>query len=130
MVEQEEIRVQLDWVQSFLYDNDQLLTFAAEFGGKLTNNQAEYMALILGLKTAVKEKISELEVFMDSELVVKQLNGEYRVKDLEMQQLKAQVDELLEDFNKISFTHVRREKNKHADRLVNLILDAKLNEKS
>lgn len=105
--------------------NDQLLV-DSKYLGETTNNQAEYQALILGLTCAAKiaapAKI-HLHVFMDSELIIRQMNGEYRVKDESLKPLYAQVLALAEGFAEISFTHVRREKNAVADRLVNEELD-------
>jgi len=91
--------------------------------GEITNNQGEYSAIIGGLEVAKKMKISNLECFLDSELVVKQLNGEYKVKDEKLKILFQRVKKLEEDFDSISFNHVPREKNKLADKLVNEALD-------
>lgn len=109
-----------------LFDsNHKLLNFDAKYLGILTNNQAEYQALMLGLKLATKSGINNLAVHLDSELVVKQLNGEYKIKDEKIQNLKPQIDKLVKNFSKISFTHVLRVNNSYADKLVNLILDAR-----
>lgn len=94
-----------------------------EFIGKTTNNQAEYTALEKGLLRAQQEGVRELKCFLDSELVVKQLNGQYRVRDADLKPRYAQVSEIADSFTKISFAHVRREKNKQADMLVNRVLD-------
>ena len=91
--------------------------------GQATNNQAEYKALIAGLIKAKELGADELEVFLDSELVVKQLNRQYRVKDKGLAPLFAQAYNISLGFKKIVFKHVRREKNKLADRLVNRALD-------
>ena len=93
--------------------------------GKATNNQAEYRALLAGLARAQREKVPVLDVFMDSELVVKQIKGEYRVKDVKLVPLFAEVEEALEGFEKVTFKHVKRDKNKRADWLVNKALDRK-----
>lgn len=97
--------------------------------GRKTNNQAEYEAVIFALKK-VKKMIgskksleSELEVKMDSELIVKQLNREYKVKEKEMQSLFMEVWNLSMDFKKVNFVHIRREENSEADLLVNQALD-------
>lgn len=109
-----------------LYDiNDKLISINAEYGGEITNNQAEYLALIMGVKLAIKEGVKELDVFMDSELVVKQIKGEYRIKDEKMQSLKLELDKQLKKLQSVSFTHVKRDKNKIADKLVNIVLDSK-----
>ena len=91
--------------------------------GKTTNNQAEYQALIAGLQEAKERDVQELRCFLDSELIVKQLKGQYRVKNVDLKPLYAEVQALQAHFGAISFTHVRREKNKVADRLVNEAID-------
>lgn len=92
--------------------------------GKATNNVAEYAAVILALEKAKELKGEELEFFLDSELVVKQLNGKYKVKDQTLGKLFIQAWNLKSQFKKVSFTHIPREKNKLADKLVNEALDA------
>ncbi|HEC65931.1 MAG TPA: ribonuclease HI family protein [bacterium] len=111
---------------AFVFDTktNDLVKFDAKFLGKATNNQAEYEALIVGLEIAQKLGGKNIECFLDSELVVKQLNGKYKVKDEKMKKLKAIVDETIQDFESVTFHHVPREENVFADSLVNLILDA------
>ncbi|MBI4272270.1 ribonuclease HI family protein [Candidatus Uhrbacteria bacterium] len=94
-----------------------------QYIGNTTNNQAEYKALIHAMKTAIECGASEIECFLDSELIVKQLNREYRVKDKDLGQLFLAVWNLSARLKKISFHHIRREKNKEADALVNYALD-------
>lgn len=94
-----------------------------EYIGRATNNQAEYRALIAGLRRAVAEGVTELHCYLDSELVVKHLSGEYRVRDSGLRVLRAHVVRLAERFRRVTFTHVSREKNKAADRLVNEAID-------
>ena len=108
-----------------LQKNDSVLVQRAKYIGKVTNNQAEYQALILGLGEAM-EHTKELKCLLDSELVVKQLNGEYRVKDEKLKPLFEKVKKLEEGFTKITFQHIPREKNKLADQLLNNELDKKL----
>jgi ribonuclease HI len=91
--------------------------------GRATNNVAEYKALLLGIEMAAVLGASELELVGDSELVVKQVKGEYKVKDATMRELHAQVKSALKDFDSWSIRHVRREHNAEADRLVNEALD-------
>ena len=91
--------------------------------GETTNNQAEYKALIAGLEKAEELKVKEVDCFLDSELVVKQLNREYKVKNAELAPLFLKVHNLSLSFKKIKFTHVRREQNKEADRLANEAMD-------
>lgn len=112
-------------IGSILYDVDgKTLDVDARYEGEITNNQAEYKGLLLGLKLAKKHKITILNIYMDSELVVKQIKGEYKVKNIEMKGLKTEVDTALEYFTEYSIHHVKREKNKIADKLVNIILDS------
>jgi len=87
-----------------------------------TNNIAEYRALILGLQKIQDFEHDEVECRLDSELVVKQLTGHYKVKDAKMKELYEQVQALC-FFKPISFVHVRREQNKLADEMVNEALD-------
>lgn len=94
--------------------------------GETTNNQAEYRAVILALEKAKDLGGEELEFYLDSELVVKQLNREYRVKDADLAPLFVEVHNRSLQFKKISWHHVRREFNKEADKLVNEALDEHL----
>lgn len=100
-----------------------------EYIGHATNNQAEYQAVIFALKKLKqilgKKKAKETEVDMkiDSELVVKQLNGKYKILEKELQPLFLDIWNLRLDFKSVSFAHVSREENKVADGLVNKILD-------
>ena len=106
------------------YDENGVAVFQiSEYLGETTNNQAEYQALIMALKKAVALETKEAEIFMDSELIVKQLNREYKVKNKELQPLFVQVYNLTLSFKKISFKHIRREKNKEADKLANKVMD-------
>ncbi|MCD4760333.1 ribonuclease HI family protein [bacterium] len=106
-----------------LYDNDQEIDNFSECIGKATNNQAEYQAIIKGLEVALKNNTKVLDCFLDSELVVEQLNRKYKVKDKELAKLFVKAWNLALKFEKIIFIHVRREKNKTADALVNKALD-------
>lgn len=111
-----------------IFDADNnLFQIDSKFLGIATNNFAEYSGLILGLTIAAKNKISNIDCFLDSELVVKQLNGIYAIKDENIKILASEVFTLEKKFENITFTHVRRENNKIADKLVNIVLDAKLN---
>ena len=92
--------------------------------GPATNNVAEYRALLLGIELARERGAGEVDLIGDSELIVKQVNGEYRVKDAGLRPLHAQVRAALEGFDRWSIRHVRREQNAAADALVNETLDA------
>ena len=91
--------------------------------GETTNNQAEYKAVIAGLEKAVDLKADEVEVISDSELLVKQCNGEYKVKDPDLAKLFMQVWNLRQSFKTVIFNHTLRTGNKEADRLVNEAID-------
>jgi len=115
-------------------DKGQALKKYGEGIGETTNNEAEYQALIFGLKKLKQvfgkdemEK-SSLEVRMDSELIVSQLNHKYKIEEPNLQKLFLQVWNLMLDFGPIKFVAIPREENKEADRLVNQALDAKQGE--
>ena len=97
----------------------------AETIGEATNNVAEYKALIAGMKKAKELKAEELDCFMDSLLVVKQLKGEYRLKHINMQKLYDEVQKVRREFKNVSYNHVPREEEniRRADQLVNYALD-------
>jgi ribonuclease HI len=92
--------------------------------GVATNNVAEYRALLAGLEKALELHVPEVEVVSDSELLVKQMNGEYRVKNEALRGLSLEAARLARQIGKVSYTAVRREHNELADRLVNEALDA------
>jgi ribonuclease HI len=107
----------------------QILKKYDEFIGETTNNEAEYQAVIFALKKVKllfgkkKAKQMEIEVCLDSELIVRQLNHQYKIKEENLQPLFIKVWNLMLDFCQVSFKHIPREKNKEADRLVNQALD-------
>jgi ribonuclease HI len=101
-----------------------LIEERAESIGTATNNVAEYRALLLGIERARALGANEVELVGDSELIVKQVRGEYRVKDAGLKELHERVAKELAQFGGWSIRHVRREANEHADRLVNETLDA------
>ena len=94
--------------------------------GPATNNVAEYRALLLGIERAQALGASELDLVGDSELIVRQVKGEYKVKDPTLRELHAQVRAALGGFDRWSIRHVRREQNAEADRLVTEALDGTL----
>jgi len=107
-----------------IYDKDRVLVAEiSEYLGVATNNQAEYKALIAGLKRATTLEAQEIECYLDSELVVKQLNREYKVKNKDLAPLFLEIHNLSLNFKNISYTHVPRERNKEADRLANEAMD-------
>jgi len=93
--------------------------------GTATNNVAEYTALVTGLELAAELGVKKLAVFSDSELLVKQMNGEYRVKNPDLLELYREAKRLAAGFNKITLTHVRRENNARADEIGNEALDGR-----
>ncbi|NCU44766.1 ribonuclease HI family protein [Candidatus Falkowbacteria bacterium] len=95
----------------------------SEFLGIATNNQAEYKALLLALKQAVALGVVELDCRLDSELVVKQLKGEYKVKHPDLKPLFEQAKSLISQIKNVSFKHIPRELNKQADQLANQAMD-------
>jgi ribonuclease HI len=87
--------------------------------GQATNNEAEYQALILGLQRALSRGVQEIRIHMDSELLVRQLNGHYRVKNPRLGLLFHQVQDLLLKFPKYDIIHIPRKQNGEADRMAN-----------
>jgi ribonuclease HI len=92
--------------------------------GVATNNVAEYRALVEGLRKAAELQVDELEVVSDSELLVHQMRGDYKVKNEALRKLWSEANELADRIRKVTYTAVRREHNELADRLVNEALDA------
>ena len=92
--------------------------------GRATNNVAEYRALLAGLEKAIELGVDDLEVVSDSELVVKQMRGEYKVKNEALRELNDAAASLAGRLRSVRYTAVRREHNELADRLVNEALDA------
>ncbi|MFA6130663.1 MAG: ribonuclease HI family protein [Patescibacteria group bacterium] len=94
--------------------------------GIATNNQAEYEAVIIGLQKARECGFDMMEVLMDSELIVEQMNGNYRVRNEELAKKFLEVHRLIQSFRRVTFRHVRREENRQADALVNKTIDEAL----
>ena len=92
--------------------------------GVATNNVAEYRALVEGLRKAGELQVDEVEVVSDSELLVRQMSGDYKVKNEALRRLYEEATELADRMKKVTYTAVRREHNELADRLVNEALDA------
>jgi len=105
-------------------ENGTVLAAHGEAIGVATNNVAEYRALVEGLRKAAELQVDELEVVSDSELLVHQMRGEYKVKNEALRELWSEANELEDRIRKVSYTAVRREHNELADRLVNEALDA------
>lgn len=113
------------WIEDQL-GNRTHLEDIQEYIGEHTNNFAEYTALIIALARAVELGYENVQCFLDSELVVKQLNGQYKIKEETLKPLAARVFSLTNKFKSVSFNHVPREKNSAADKLVNNAIDSAL----
>ncbi len=108
-----------------IYDPVNLREKSGKYLGVTTNNVAEYQGVIEGLKSIrenIKEEVQKIEFFLDSQLVVMQLNGLWKIKDQNLKRLVTEIKELENDLN-IFYNYIPREKNKDADLLVNLTLD-------
>jgi len=106
-----------------LNDQSEKLAEISEFIGEATNNQAEYRAVLKAIKKAGEYTDNELHFYLDSELVVRQLSGEYRVKNKDLAPMFVKIYNETLGFKKVKFSHIPREKNKEADRLANLAMD-------
>jgi probable phosphoglycerate mutase len=104
-------------------DDGTVLHEGGHFLGEATNNVAEYRSLLAGMRTASRLGATEIEVLSDSELLVRQMTGEYRVRNERLKELHAEAQELAERFASCSYTHIRREQNARADELVNRALN-------
>lgn len=104
-------------------DDGKKLVEVSKYLGHETNNVAEYYALIKGLQEGIELGAQEAEVFLDSELVVKQVKGEYRVKNEVLKLLFERVKRILQEYESITVKHVPREKNRDADKLANKAID-------
>jgi probable phosphoglycerate mutase len=105
-------------------DDGTVLAAHGEAIGVATNNVAEYRGLIAGLEKAVELAVPQVEVVSDSELLVKQMRGEYRVRSESLQALSTEAARLARKLERVAYVHVRRAHNELADRLVNEALDA------
>ena len=103
---------------------DEVLEEGGEYLGVTTNNQAEYRAVKLALESAARYHAGELHCFMDSLLVVNQLNGKFKMRNPDLRPIHADIQRLAQQFKRVTFTHVRREFNTLADAKVNEILDS------
>jgi probable phosphoglycerate mutase len=101
-----------------------LLDARGEAIGTATNNVAEYRGLLAGLESALERKVDEVEVVSDSELLVRQMLGEYKVKNETLRELVDEAHALADRLKRVTYTAVRREHNELADRLVNEALDS------
>jgi ribonuclease HI len=95
-----------------------------KFIGKSTNNEAEYKAVIEGLKACEEMKVEQAEFFIDSLLVVSQLNGDFKIKEPRMKALFKEAKDIEKNIKSVKYTHVKREKNSEPDKIVNDVLDS------
>ena len=107
---------------SISFDGKEIHTISREIG-IATNNEAEYQALIDGLNYCIENSINEVDVFLDSKLVIEQVNKNYKVKAHNLKEFNSQVENMIKEFKYIEFNHVYREDNKRADQLANMALD-------
>lgn len=107
-----------------LLEGQQEVETVSKYIGHATNNIAEYTAMIEGLESAQEMGYSEVVANADSELMIKQLNGQYKVKNPEIAKLYMKVKSLENKFSSVTYNHVKRELNKRADALANMALDA------
>ncbi|MEA1963864.1 MAG: ribonuclease HI family protein [Candidatus Aerophobetes bacterium] len=98
-----------------LFYNKKLIKKISRFIGIATNNVAEYMALIYGLEEALYLRAKDVDCFLDSQLLVRQLEGSYKVRDEKLKLFYSQVDHLKSFFRRVNFNYIRREENKEAD---------------
>jgi ribonuclease H / adenosylcobalamin/alpha-ribazole phosphatase len=105
-------------------EDGHVLDARGEAIGTATNNVAEYRGLIAGLESALERGVDELEVVSDSELLVRQMQGEYKVKNETLRLLQGEAADLASGLKRVTYTAVRRAQNELADRLVNEALDA------
>lgn len=96
-----------------------------EYLGTATNNVAEYRALVFGLQEALRLERDEIDVCSDSELVVRQITGQYRIKNKPLIELAVEVQALRKKFRKFTIRHVPREENRDADRMANMAIDVR-----
>ncbi len=108
---------------SISLDGKEIHTISRKIG-IATNNEAEYQALIDALNYCIENSIKEIEVFLDSNLVVEQVNKNFKVKAGNLKALNSQVENMIKEFEYIEFKHVYREENKRADQLANMALDS------
>jgi len=111
-------------IGAVIYDDQKSrIAEVSEYIGEATNNQAEYKAVIAALEKAKQLGAAEVEMYLDSELVVQQLNQKYKIKNKNLAPLFVKIWNLSIGFRKITYQHIPREENKEADRLANLAMD-------
>lgn len=115
-------------IGAIIYDeNNEIIAEISRYLGETTNNVAEYTAMVTALEQAKALGATEVAVFTDSELLVKQVQGEYKVRNQGLIPLYLQVKALIREFTRFSLTHVPREQNREADKLANQGIDGRTN---
>lgn len=114
----------------FKNNKGQTIKEYSQYLGQMTNNQAEYQAIIFALRKAKGLKFKKVDCLLDSQLVAEQLNHRYKIKEEGIIPLFIKVWNLMLDFDQVNFKYIPRAKNKEADKLVNQILNAKQKEKT
>lgn len=107
-------------------EDGSLLSEVCRYLGETTNNQAEYRALLLAIEEASSKGATKLAIYADSELMVKQIRGEYRVKNEDLKPLHREIVQRLKTMGSYTIDHVPRERNKAADKLANRAIDEKV----
>ena len=111
-------------IGAVIYGEDmEVLAEISEYIGQATNNQAEYRALLAAITKAAEFKPEEIRFFLDSQLVVEQLSGRYKVKNKDLQALFVKIYNQSLSYKKVSYAHIPREQNQAADRLANRAMD-------
>ena len=106
-----------------IYNNNRIIEKKYGYIGQKTNNQAEYFALLEASKSIKNYSCSKVKFFLDSQLVVRQLKGIYRVKNRGLKDYYNEINQLLKDVNNVQFVHIPREENTEADKLANQAID-------
>ena len=104
-------------------ENKNKIVEISEYLGVATNNQAEYQAVVAAIRRAKELEAEEVQFYLDSQLVVEQLNGNYKVKNKGLQSLFTRVYNDSLNFKKVVYSHIPREQNKEADKLANMAMD-------
>ena len=105
-------------------EKGEVIKEVAKYIGETTNNEAEYRALIDGLDSVLDKEAKNVECFADSKLVVSQLNGDFKVKNVNIKRFVKEIKRMERNFDTITYTHIGRSKNSEADALVNEVLDS------
>ena len=110
-------------------DSGKSVVELSKYLGVATNNVAEYNALIFAMEEAIKRGMKDISINTDSQLLARQLGGQYKVKNANLKELHAKITGMLDSFNEVAITHIKREKNQEADRLANEAIDASTKKK-